>query len=231
MTDESTQTILCLSLGENCLPDDILKRHGVKSISTPYSSGRTNIDYALTLEKNNYSDLLNIENLVFGDAWGAKVVRSRHIIDAEDIFDPSCSKGFEFTHHNPIESIKDRESILRKINRIQSVKGTENILFLYHHRYTSKSDLNKLREKIKNFREYYTNELVKCYVGLFYQKEINDKSERKLEFHITDKTMMEFIFHTEHRWEGDDESIFWAKNDDDLIKEMLDSLNKHIHSS
>ena len=210
------------------MPDDILKRHGVKSFSTPYSSGRSNIDYALTLEKNNYLDFLNIENLIFGDAWGTKVVRSRHIIDAEDIFDPSCSKGFEFTHHNPIESEKDRESLLRKINRLQSVKGTKNIIFLYHHRYNSKSNLSKIREKINKIQEYYTNNLVSCYVAFFYQKKINEKLERNVIFNIINKQTMEFIFYTENIWAGSDQNIFWAKNDDDLIREMLASIKKHI---
>lgn len=40
-----------LSLGENCLADDILKRYKLKSFSTPYSPTRSNIEYAIQSEK------------------------------------------------------------------------------------------------------------------------------------------------------------------------------------
>ena len=40
-----------LSLGENCLPDNVLQRHGRKTLSTVFSSGRSNIDYAVSLEE------------------------------------------------------------------------------------------------------------------------------------------------------------------------------------
>lgn len=43
--------MIWLSLGENCLSDNILSRHSLKSFSTPFSHARSNIDYALELEK------------------------------------------------------------------------------------------------------------------------------------------------------------------------------------
>lgn len=91
-----------LFLVEKCLPDGVLKRHSRKSFSTLYSSGRSNIDYALQLEIEAFHGLLQKDNLCFDDVWGTKVVRSTRINRSDDIFEPDCSKGFEFTHHNPI---------------------------------------------------------------------------------------------------------------------------------
>lgn len=58
------------SVGENCLADNILARNGLKSFSSPYSSGRSNIEYILAFEKEAFSDFLNQKYLKyenFGD--------------------------------------------------------------------------------------------------------------------------------------------------------------------
>ena len=56
---------VCVSFGENCLTDDILKRHNLKSYSTPYSSSRSNIEYILQIEEDCFSDFLNPEYIEF----------------------------------------------------------------------------------------------------------------------------------------------------------------------
>lgn len=48
-----------VSFGENCLTDNILSRNDLKSFSTPYSSGRSNIEYILAHEKEYFNDFLN----------------------------------------------------------------------------------------------------------------------------------------------------------------------------
>src|SRR5690606_35399390 len=116
--------MLWLSLGENCLPDGVLKRHDLKAFSTPYSHGRTNVDYAIALEKSGYSGLIDASNLIVGNAWGQKVVRSRVYNRSDDIFEPSVSKGFEFTHHDILKNKTALESYIRKINRIKQTRGS-----------------------------------------------------------------------------------------------------------
>lgn len=228
MINKSTN-YLWLSLGENCLPDDILKGHEKKSFSTLFSSGRSNIDYILSLESSGYENLLDLDNLIYGDAWGTKVVRSKNTINADDIYDPGCSKGFEFTHHNPIDSQKDRESLMRKISRLKSAKLNDNIIFLYHHRKTNKSDLEKIRQKLRDFQSRYQNDEVKCSICLFYQSVMAGKADRRIHATIHD-TFMEFDFHTEYVWGGNDANIFWAVNDDDLILNMIKNIEDHISS-
>ena len=60
---KSFERNVVLSLGENCLPDDILRRNGLKSFSSPYASGRSNIEYVLSFENERFGDFLNPEYL------------------------------------------------------------------------------------------------------------------------------------------------------------------------
>jgi len=221
-------SVLWLSLGENCLPDDILKRHGRKSFSTPFSSGRTNIDYALELEKENFCNLLIKDNLCYGDAWGTRVVRSTYITKADDIYDVSCARGFEFTHHNLIESQKDLDSYHRKVQRLIAIRNRMDVVFLYHHRRNDKSDFNKLIQKLCDFRLIYSTNNSKAYIVLFHQSIVHQKDERRLEIEFFDERFLEFKFHTEYVWGGNDSIIFYARNDEDLVTEMFKKIDAHF---
>ena len=57
-------SILWLSLGENCMPNNALRRFGLNAPSTPFSSARCCIEHVVWLEKNNYMDLTNPHCLV-----------------------------------------------------------------------------------------------------------------------------------------------------------------------
>lgn len=219
---------LWLSLGENCLPDDVLKRHSRKSFSTPYSSGRSNIDYALQLEKTRYDGLLSKENLCFGDAWGTRVVRSSVIVDSDNIFEPGCSKGFEFTHHNPLESDSDRLSYERKVSRLLDIRGKKNVVFLYHHRQNKNSNTHQVIEKLLEFSRFYSSEHAKCRIALFHQSASNSSLSRSLTIGFNSQTLIEFSFLTEHIWAGADSRIFWGRNDDDLFEAMFRKIDSFM---
>lgn len=62
-----------VSIGENCLTDNILDRFNIKSFSTPYSHGRSNIEYAIHLESEKYQNLLNPEFLYYDYVGETKV--------------------------------------------------------------------------------------------------------------------------------------------------------------
>ncbi len=63
-----------LSFGENCLADNVLSRHDLKSFTTPYSHGRSCIEHILQLEYDRYKHLLCLEHLSYRDVWGTKAV-------------------------------------------------------------------------------------------------------------------------------------------------------------
>lgn len=212
-----------VSIGENCLPDDILKRHKKKSFSTPFSSGRSNIDYVNQLEDASYKGLLDPKTLAYEDAWGKRVVRSRTIRNCDDIFDLSCSRGFEFTHHDPIGNAADTASYERKISRLHTLRKKENFVFLYFHRKNPKSDISSIIAKLRKFQEHYASESAEIIVALFYQ-EIASLDNRGVITTTHPNKLLEFTFNTTHKWEGSDPATFWARNDDDLISKMIEDI-------
>ena len=110
--------MICLSLGENCMPDMVIQRYGIKSYSTPFSFSRCNIFYAYKLLSTDFKDLINKDFLEKDiNCQFPQFYRNKKIFDIpeEGLFEKSCSNGFEFTHHNVIEKEKDRESFIRKL--------------------------------------------------------------------------------------------------------------------
>jgi hypothetical protein len=219
-----------LSLGENCLPDDILKRHGLKSYSSPYSSARCNIDYALAMEADDYETLIDPTTLVRGEVSGAGVVRSAKFVECDPIYRDLHMNGFEFTHADVISSPEARSSYERKVGRMLELRGRNDVVFLYHHRYSSASNLPLLRQKLKQFAEIYSSDTAQCTIALFYQMKLPARDGRRLES-SRHAGLPEFVFHTEHEWAGRDQDIFWARNDDDLIATMLNEIAEQLESS
>jgi len=221
--------MLWLSLGENYLTDGLLKRHGKKSLSTPYSHGRSNIDYALQLEKIGYDVLLENKLLEIGDAFGDRVIRSTCITQADQIFDPAHLKGFELTHHDVIVNADHRDSFLRKIDRFSSIRRRQDVVFFYHHRACSSTNIELLRRKLIDFKNLYSNEQVKCFIVLFYQNISNSEKSRRVSISNNCRGLIECVFYTKERWEGSVPSVFWAHTDDDLIGEMISNISIFVN--
>lgn len=221
---------LWLSLGENCLTDNILARHNFKSFSSPYSHGRSNLDYAISLEEKKYESLLEPENLKYDYVGDARVVRSTIVNQSDAIYHELHMNGFEFTHHDVKESDKQRKSLERKISRLYSFRGKKDFVFLYHYRFNENIDLDKIFTKAKKFTAFYSGLNKKYNMVVFTQKIISDEKERKVYFKQDDNILF-FELHTKHIWSGDNENIFWARVDDDLIKKMLDTADNVINKN
>lgn len=67
-----------------------------------------------------------------------------------DIFCPTVSNGFEFTHHN-IANETQKESILRKVRRFKNSMLKENLIFWYHYRHNENKDINMLISLFEKF--------------------------------------------------------------------------------
>ena len=208
-----------LSLGENCLADDILKRYGLKSFSTPYSPARTNIEYAIFNEKNGYQNLLSESKLKRCHRYGQEMIVNEDYPQPLNIYDKSVSSGFEFTHHNILQDNKAMESFVRKVERMKQLKN-QQVCFLYHYRYSSKNSIDDLILKGNEFLGYYP----KAKLCIMTQKICKSKDERILNIQHPAKNITVFEFVTMNVWGGDDQNIFWARCDDDLISEMISHL-------
>ena len=219
----SDEQPLFVSIGENCLADDILQRHGQKAFSTPYSFARSNIDYAIKLEETEYNTLLLPDNLYY--SLNEHVVRSKIITECDQIYNFMHLNGFEFTHHDVIKDEKCIESYKRKINRMKQLKNTNRpICFLYHYRYNDNMDTQKIIKKAETFVNFYN---LSAFVAIFYQNVQN--KYRKLVHNKVTKRVITFEFFTPHIWQGSNQTIFFAKNEDDLIKIMLTEIQNFAH--
>ncbi len=213
--------IYYISIGENCLTDNILERHNLKSFSTPYSHGRSNIDYAITLEKNNYYNLLESKYLFYDYFGSTKVVRNNYYSKSENIFHEFQQNGFEFTHHDVINNKSHIKSYHRKVLRMKSFKKNNKIKFLYHYRSNKYRDLKLIIIKGQEFLSYYQKRNIKCEFIFFSQNIISNKEERKLLKIHDSNNIKGYILNTLEVWTGDDLDVFWARKDDDLFSLMI----------
>jgi hypothetical protein len=211
------------------LTDNILQRHSLKSFSSPYSHGRSNLDYAIFLESTNYEGLLNKENLEIGFVGKSRVVRSKIVTKCDEIYHFLHKNGFEFTHHDIINNDKDRKSLIRKINRLNAIRGKKKIVFFYHYRMNENQNREMIFQKANEFLKYYSEEK-ESYMMIFTQKIIKNRDERKLNYLKIDTYIHFFELFTEQIWEGENNDIVFAKPDDDLIKEMLGCVQNIIKS-
>lgn len=210
-----------LSIGENCLTDNILSRYNIKSFSTPYSHGRSNLDYAIKLEKENYSNLLNEEYLYYGHVKEEKVARNRHYSESDNIYYELHLNGFEFTHHDVISNEAQRKSYERKILRMNSFTKGKKLKFLYHYRNNVNKDLQLIVDKAEEFLGYYQKKGIKCEFIFFTQNLVSKRRERSLLKVHDSNNVRGYVLKTLDTWAGEDQDLFWARNDDDLIAKMI----------
>jgi len=214
------------SIGENCLTDDVLKRHGFKSITTPYSHSRSNLDYILQLEANSYATLLAPEHLAYEKINSLTVVRNRHNLHSDNIYQELHQNGFEFTHHDVINNPAHRESYRRKISRLTTFKGKKNIIFFYHYRLCQRQNFERLNKKLIQLQQYYRVNGKQCEINVFTQKIVSCKQDRGIEIQQPHSNIRLFFLKTLAEWAGDDDDLLWARGDDDLFKEMFNEITK-----
>lgn len=225
--NNSNSEVLWISIGENCLPDDILRRHKRKSFSSVFSSGRSNIEYAIQMERDGYKNLLKRDLLNYFPDGDNSVLRSIFYKDCEGEYSERHMIGFEFTHHDPLKIKEDGRAFKRRISRQLKYRGKKDFIFFYHHRVTEKSDLPLLRRNLNDFLSFYNINNCNCQIVLFYQNIIMRSEEKHIDFTAFDTGLLEFLCHTHDMWGGDDPEIFWAKGDDDLFTEIFSTVDNY----
>lgn len=222
--------VIWISLGENCLPDDILRRHNRKSFSSVFSSGRSNIEYILQMEKDNYQHLLKKEYLQHFPDGAHSVVRSTFYNNCIGQYSERHMLGFEFTHHDPLSIKEDNRAFKRRIARQLEYRGNKNFVFLYHHRITENSAFPLLREHLNEFLSLYKSKECDCKLVLFYQNIIPANDTKRIDFTLHDTGLLEFECHTHEIWGGDDLETFWARKDDALFADMFTTVDNYVVS-
>ncbi len=210
-----------LSIGENCLTDNILYRFDIKSFSTPYSHGRSNIDYAIHLEMEKYRNLLTADYLYYDFIGEKKVVRNKHYSKSDIIFSPLHLNGFEFTHHDVIDNKVHLKSYQRKAERMCTLDKSKKLKLVYHYRNNENKYFDLLIRKLQELLAFYQAKGIRSEMIFFTQEIIARTDERALvKIHDT-RNIKGFVLKTLETWAGDDEDVFWARKDDDLLSGMI----------
>ncbi|MCQ2497665.1 MAG: papain-like cysteine peptidase [Lachnospiraceae bacterium] len=207
------------SIGENCLADNILNRYEIKSFSSPFSSGRSNIEYILKFEQEGYEGFVDKSFLKYEKVGNSEVARNKKYVETKNKYNSLCTNGFEFTHHDVISDVKVRNTIIRRCNRLLNISN-KNIYMLYHHRLCNETDESLLVEDLKKLKHIYENRHNKVFIYMFTQVIVNDPSERTISHNVVSGINI-YKLNTLDEWAGDDEDILWARCDDDLISDMI----------
>ena len=213
-----------LSIGENCLTIDILRRLELNSPSTLYSSGRSNIIHLIGLEEIDYKGVLSLKNITRGLTYGEKEVSlSTMISDNSGVFQQGPNEMIEFTNIDPLHP----EQLLLLQKRVKDYLSlkTKPIkkIFVYHHRSN-----NGFSEDVKGFLfkaydlfiQKYTNIFFICFTQVIIDK-IEERGINKIK---PFENMVLINFMTLEQWGGNNPEIFWARVDNDLITEAFNDV-------
>lgn len=206
-----------ISLGENCLVDELLKKVMLKAESFPFGSGRFTIEYINSIIEEDYKNLLNPSYLKYEAVDGKQVVKNTFYKNANDIFCTTVSSCFEFTHHDVLKE-KDKQSMERKIKRFEEVLNSDNkLVFIYNYRYSDKQNIAKVTELLNNFLSLIKSKYdKKAKLILFYQTITNTSRGYTI---ITKGDLTACEFRCAEQWVGDDN--YDGSKDMDLFKAVL----------
>jgi hypothetical protein len=209
-----------LSFGENCLTDNILWRYGLKTFTTPFSHCRSNIEYILDLERNNYTKFVSGEFLKYGNLNGKPVPRIKPDLILKNSYHHLHQNGIEFPNHDVIKNQKYWHRVVARANKLKSFLGKRKYILLYHHRVCDFNDLDLLLLHLSELKMYYSTDEYECQVVLFKQIIVSMDSEKKLIYQMKSDIHI-FDFYTHYPWSGRDQRKYWAFIDDSLICKML----------
>jgi len=212
-----------LSFGENCLTDNVLARYGLKSFTTPFSHCRSNIEYILELERNNYEYFVNGEFLKYEDLNGKPVPRIKTQLNIENDYHHLHKNGIEFPSHDVIKNQKYWQKIVGRANKLKFFLGKRKHILLYHHRSCEDSDLELLLMHLSELKKYYSTDEYECQLVLYKQIIIPEESRKQLKYNKSAGIHI-FDFYTHHTWTGRNQRQYWALIDDSLISIMLEKV-------
>jgi len=213
--------ITIVSLGENCLVDEVLKDFKLRKETFPFGSGRFNIEYILSICKDNFENLLNTQHLRYAEVDGVKVVKNSFYSCQHQIYDASVCDDVEFTHHDPFQP-KIRESLQRKIVRFQfALENPDKFVFIYYYRHSElRNKLTLISELEKWVGWVEKKSMRKPKVILIHQEIVSSSGDRGLTVQ-PHHWGLEVSMQTLEIWTGPE--LWSAPHDRDLFDKLLNA--------
>jgi len=213
--------IKIISLGENCLIDEILKDFRLRKETFPFGSGRFNIEYIFSICEDNFENLLNTEYLRYAEVEGIRVVKNSFYSCQHPIYHSTVCDDVEFTHHDLFQP-KIRASLQRKIQRFQfALENPDEFVFIYYYRYSElRNKLTLIGELEKWVAWVEKKSKRKPKVILIHQEIVNSSGNRGLmvQPHLWG---LEVSMQTLEIWTGPE--LWSAPHDRDLFDTLLNA--------
>lgn len=219
--------IFC-SIGENCLGQGVLDRLKITSSISPFSWARSNIDYILEIISEDFRDFLNPDFVKHQDRYGKLIPTNNKYSCANNIFEESVASNFEFTHHDILNSEKDRDSYQRKVSRFRElILSNKSLTFLYHYRFqpTERRNLNYIMDRLNIFNSTISKKRNAPTSVLCFTQEIVSSDEQRGISCSKYGSCDLVVFKTRTIWGGKNQDVFWGKVDDDLFEKIFSQYN------
>ncbi len=216
-----TRELTFVSLGENCLIDEILKDLKLRTATHPFGSGRFNIEYITEICKEEFEHFLDDQFLYYATVENKIVVKNNFYKCKHNIYESSVCHDVEFTHHDVFKP-NVKESFLRKIERFKyATDQPSEYVFMYYHRFSSNTNIEIIKALLKNWSDWIENKsLIKPKIVFIHQKLIENKEERKVS--VNDFSCgKEVILYTLDVWSGAE--LWAAAKDRDLFNSFFNS--------
>lgn len=228
---EQLKGVVFCSLGENCLGQGVLDRKGMTSVVSPFSWGRINIDYVLDVIREDFVDLLNPDYLEHRMVFQKPTAKNLKYQCESGVFIEPMASGFEFTHHDVIESEEARHSMQRKIERLKESLASpqyETVL-VYHHRPVGPKSIPHVVSKTESLIDLLRERRGQNNISglLIFQSMVTEDNDRKVSVSQNGK-LIRAEFFTKQMWTGADTDVFWGRVDDDLFDQMFDILARTL---
>lgn len=218
---------LWLSLGQNCLSQEIINTLNLDTEYTIFSWSKSTVDQILSMEKNDYEEALKISSYIFDEAKyadGHRMPFNPNIVNQNNDVYTSDNFYFETTHLNIIESQEDYEKLIRRHERLRDYLNNKEIqiIFLYHYSTRKPGGPEHVRSNLKRLLDtYYHNAKV-----VMFSSYMDDS--RGIDLVYSDDNLLEFQIRTNLAVTSAVRS--WAmESDRDLHQEMIDATLRLLH--
>jgi hypothetical protein len=161
------KNIIWVSLGENCVSQQIINKLGVKTAVSPYSWAFSTIDHIINLQEEDF--LIKDYEQATCPILKEKYSVHKGSKNSNDSFFVKTGKTLAFRHHDFFSNSENYEKIKRRMDRHKSLAG-DGVVFLYHHRIGDTPNCEYVRSKIEYFLDKYYPEAKAL---MFY--EVKDK--------------------------------------------------------
>lgn len=96
----------------------------------------------------------------------------------------------------------------------------KNVIMVYYHRLCSDTDIDLLAMHHSCLADIFKTRKNTVHIFAFTQHLVPDKQYRGIGKMLVNGINL-YVFNILSEWQGDNQEIFWARCDDDLLKQMI----------